>query len=222
MSVTDVAEDLVVAAPAGYLATKSMAPLSMRLYELESEGDRRREGAVRTGPPYEIAAKKVYASLGMELRAVPPGQAQRSPPELRTVGWPIGQGVASCTQVRVYSRGMNENLIVQDDWVPAACTLPTVEQPLRRADFDDLFAQDVLRVHQTSPQQIRFELRAAPDVAARAASLAVKETDCCSFFTFDLTITDGKVAMIVSTAPSHEPVLAAMAARAHAQVGANQ
>ncbi len=116
---------------------------------------------------------------------------------------------------------MDQELIVQDDWVPAACTLPTVEQPLRRAEFDDLFAKDVLSMEQTLAQEVRLELRAEPDVAARAAGLAAKETGCCSFFTFDLTITDGRVAMVVSTAPGHEPVLAALAARAHANAGAN-
>jgi hypothetical protein len=116
---------------------------------------------------------------------------------------------------------MTENLIARDDWVPSACTLPTVEQPLRRREFDDLFATDVLSVDQTSPQEVRFELRADPDVAGRAASLAARETGCCSFFTFDLTITDGGVAMVVSTAPTHEPVLAALVARAHAKGGAS-
>jgi hypothetical protein len=76
--------------------------------------------------------------------------------------------------------------------------------------------------HQTSPQELRFEFRIEPDVAARAASVAAKETGCCSFFTFDLTITDGEVAMIVTTTPTHEPVLAARAARFHAKAGANQ
>ncbi|SDY92841.1 hypothetical protein SAMN05661080_05050 [Modestobacter sp. DSM 44400] len=66
-AVTDVAEDLAVAAVAGYLATKAMEPVSMRLYELESEEDRQHEDAVRPGPPYELAAKKIAASLEAEL-----------------------------------------------------------------------------------------------------------------------------------------------------------
>lgn len=117
---------------------------------------------------------------------------------------------------------MNENLLAQDDWVPAACTLPTVEQPLRRAEFDDLFAQDVLVVDQTSPQSVRLELRAEPEAAGRAASLAARETSCCSFFTFDLTIADGEIIMVISTAPEHAPVLAALAARAHAKSGVHR
>jgi hypothetical protein len=111
------------------------------------------------------------------------------------------------------------NNLMADDWVPAACTLPTVDQPLRRAEFDDLFANDVLTVDQISPAEVRFELRADPEVAGRAASLAARETGCCSFFTFDLTITDGRLAMVVSTAPEHAPVLAALTARAQAKAG---
>lgn len=63
----DAAEDLVVAALAGYLGTKVMEPVSTRLYQLESETDRNREDAVRPGPPYEIAAKKISAKLGTPL-----------------------------------------------------------------------------------------------------------------------------------------------------------
>jgi hypothetical protein len=105
------------------------------------------------------------------------------------------------------------------DWVPSSCTLPTVEQPLRRAEFDALFADDVVSVDQTTPLDVRFELRADPEVAGRAANLAAKETGCCSFFTFDLTITDGTVGMVVSTESPHEAVLAALTARASTVIG---
>ena len=115
---------------------------------------------------------------------------------------------------------MTENLMADNDWVPAACTLPTAEQPLRRSEFDDLFAEDVFNVSRVSPLEIRLELRADSEVAARAASLAAKETGCCSFFTFDLVITDGTISMAVSTEPAHAAVLAALGARAQAKLGA--
>jgi len=114
---------------------------------------------------------------------------------------------------------MTENLIADDDWVPAACTLPTAEQPLRREEFDDFFAKDVLRVHQSSPLELRFDLRPDAEVAGRAARLATKETGCCSFFTFGLTITDGTGSLTVSTEPAHETVLAALGARAQSKLG---
>ena len=114
---------------------------------------------------------------------------------------------------------MTNDLMLDDDWIPAACTLPTVEQPLRRAEFDDLFAADVLSVHQPTRQELQFELRPDAEVAARAARLAAKEAGCCSFFTFGLTITEGVVLMTVLTEPAHETVLTALGARARAEVG---
>jgi len=116
---------------------------------------------------------------------------------------------------------MPENLKVDEDWVPDACTLPTVEQPLRRQEFDDLFAEDVISVDQTSARLVRLELRADPATAAHAARLAGMETACCSFFTFELTITDGRVSMAISTEAAHERVLGALGARAQARLGTN-
>lgn len=112
---------------------------------------------------------------------------------------------------------MTTNLL-GDDWVPRACTLPTVEQPTRRAEFDDLFAHDVLAVHRESSQRIVLDLRPDPDAAARAAGLAAKETGCCSFFAFDLAMADGAVSLRVETADAHRDVLAAFAARAEARL----
>ena len=37
--------------------------------------------------------------------------------------------------------------VIEPSWVPDACTLPTVEQPLRAKEFDDLFRDAVTAVH---------------------------------------------------------------------------
>lgn len=58
-------------------------------------------------------------------------------------------------------------------------------------------------------------------MAARAASLAAKETGCCSFFRFDLTLTAGKVAMVVTTDEPHETVLAALATSARSKIASS-
>ncbi|MBE1878349.1 hypothetical protein IHE71_21880 [Myceligenerans sp. TRM 65318] len=110
--------------------------------------------------------------------------------------------------------------MADDGWVPGACTLPTVERPLRRAEFDDLFALDVLAVIRESATRTRIDLRPDPETAARAATLAVREAGCCSFLTFDLAIGDGAVTLGVATGPAHREVLAALTARAESQVGA--
>lgn len=115
---------------------------------------------------------------------------------------------------------MSGNLItIDDDWVPSACTLPSVEQPLRRDEFDELFSQDVLTIAQTSPHEVRLALRADPEVASRAARLAAQESNCCSFFAFELTITSDEIALVVSTPPAQAAVLAALAARVQTMLG---
>ena len=106
-----------------------------------------------------------------------------------------------------------------DDWVPDACTLPTVEQPMRRDEFDDLFAHDVVAIHHESGGRLRVDLRPDPEVAARAAGLAARETGCCAFFSFYLAITAGAVSMVIEAAPAHADVLAALGARAETRAG---
>ena len=83
-ALADVTEDLAVAALAGYLATKAMEPVSMRLYELDSERDRQREDAVRPGPPYEIAARRSPPAPGWSCTASPCSVR----PWPCTTGWP--------------------------------------------------------------------------------------------------------------------------------------
>ena len=65
-AVTELAHDLPIATVAAYLGTKAMEPVAEKLYEWESEADRRREDAVRPGPPFEIAAAKTLRLLGRE------------------------------------------------------------------------------------------------------------------------------------------------------------
>lgn len=105
-------------------------------------------------------------------------------------------------------------------WVPAACTLPTAEQPLRSAEFDDLFARRVREVRREGRHRLTLVLDPDPDAAATAAGLAVRETGCCAFFAFDLRIAHEGVALSVTAEPAHAGVLAALADRAEALAGA--
>ncbi|HEX8093798.1 hypothetical protein [Jatrophihabitans sp.] len=104
-------------------------------------------------------------------------------------------------------------------WAPSTCTLPTTEQPLRLAEFDDLFARHVRQVRRVDATHLWLALTGGPEVAATAAGLAARETECCRFFTFELQIGDGALALGVSTGPAHADVLAALADRATALVG---
>lgn len=99
-------------------------------------------------------------------------------------------------------------------WVPPACTLPTAEQPLRLAEFDDLFAHAVRTVARPEPGRLTLRLEPTPEVAATVAGLAVEESGCCSFFTFGLTVADGTLELDVSVEAAHTEVLDAIERRA--------
>jgi hypothetical protein len=78
-------------------------------------------------------------------------------------------------------------------WVPVdACTLPTADQPLRVAEFDELFATS-LRAAQPSADgrpMARLLLGGDDTLGARVQRLADAETSCCSLFTFTVTRLD--------------------------------
>lgn len=105
-------------------------------------------------------------------------------------------------------------LDISGSWVPHSCTLPTVEQPVRTKEFDEVFAQAVQHLEQIDDTRLRFVLDATAAVAARVADLTVRETGCCSFFTFTLTAAAGTLHLDVTVAAGHRPVLDALAARA--------
>lgn len=97
--------------------------------------------------------------------------------------------LASWTRVRGYRHPVTDSPpAVVASRKPEACTLPTAQLPLRLAEFDDLFRADAVRVRRVDACQAEFELRADPAAAGRAAELAARETGCCSFFTFTLTV----------------------------------
>jgi len=67
MQIKQLLSDSALGMIGGYVGTKVMEPVSMKLYELEPEADRQQEDRVRPGPPYEIAAWKTTALLGLQL-----------------------------------------------------------------------------------------------------------------------------------------------------------
>ena len=102
--------------------------------------------------------------------------------------------------------------------VPDACTLPTVEQPVRLNEFDDLFAAAVRRVETLSPTHARLALTGGAGLAARVRDLTARETECCSFFTFTVTpepADDGAAVTLDIEVPArYAEVLASLAQRA--------
>ncbi|MFD4440071.1 hypothetical protein ACFWPK_09855 [Nocardia sp. NPDC058519] len=108
----------------------------------------------------------------------------------------------------------------QGDWVPDACTLPTVEQPIRVAEFDRFFAESVHNT--TRPAPTRLDLFLDTDAETVGRDLASRESNCCSFFTFDFDTTDADLVMQVGVPAAYVEVLDAFAARVEAANGARR
>lgn len=105
-----------------------------------------------------------------------------------------------------------------EGWVPSACTLPTVEQPLRLAEFDNLFRTAVHRATRTRETQL--DLVIAPASEASARDLADRESGCCSFFEFSFTPgADGSLVMGIGVPNRHIEVLDALHARVSSAIG---
>jgi hypothetical protein len=100
-------------------------------------------------------------------------------------------------------------------WAPVdACTLPTADQPLRVAEWDDLFATS-LRAVERGSTRARLVLSGDDGLATRVQRLADAETACCSFFTFTVTSLDrAGIALGIEVPPARADVLTALLKRA--------
>ncbi|SDU67099.1 thioredoxin family protein [Amycolatopsis keratiniphila] len=102
-------------------------------------------------------------------------------------------------------------------WVPAeACTLPSAEQPMRLAEFDELFAVSLLGVRREESDWLRLRLHGGAEVESRARDLAVREAECCSFFGFTVGRDGDQVVVDVRVPADKEVVLDGLAAQAEA------
>lgn len=99
----------------------------------------------------------------------------------------------------------------QTEWVPAACTLPTAEQPLRIAELDRLVASALRVQERPSVTLLRWHLDAAAEAATR--DLVARESTCCSFFTFTIAASPGAVRLDIEVPAEHADVLDALQAR---------
>jgi hypothetical protein len=98
--------------------------------------------------------------------------------------------------------------------VDDACTLPTVERPLRIAEFDELFATAVRDVERLAPGTVRMTLAGPASLEETVRDLAARETACCAFFTFTVTASADAVVLDIAVPPEQTPVLDALTDRA--------
>jgi hypothetical protein len=100
-------------------------------------------------------------------------------------------------------------------WVPTSCTLPTEQQPLRVAEWDQLFAERLNASSRPDRLRLHLVLAGGEGVEDRVRDLAGRESGCCSFFTFTVIPgPDGDVCLDVEVDPAHVTVLDALQVRA--------
>jgi hypothetical protein len=94
-----------------------------------------------------------------------------------------------------------------------ACTLPTVQRPLRLAEFDTLFRDSLVAVERDG-LTTRLRLAASPGLRARVADLTSRESSCCSFFDFAVDGDDDGLALSIRVPAARRDILDALSDRA--------
>jgi hypothetical protein len=97
-----------------------------------------------------------------------------------------------------------------DAWVPDACTLPTVDRPVRVAEFDELFGA-ALRSTRTTRTSLRIEF--GPTVAEWVRDLTDRESQCCAFFDFTIHTEPDRVILDIAVPETQRAILDAIEAR---------
>ena len=93
-----------------------------------------------------------------------------------------------------------------------ACTLPTVERPLRLAEFDALFA--LVESIEYDGNVARMHFSGPPTLHDQIVDLTERESQCCSFFTFAVDGTASEVDLGITAPAAHAEIVAALVARA--------
>jgi DNA-binding transcriptional MerR regulator len=91
---------------------------------------------------------------------------------------------------------------------PIVCTLSMDERPDRSNAWTELLERAVARESTATGVRLRFD--ADPKVVSRVADLAVKEAECCAFFSFTLTVDTRGVWLAVDAPADGRPVLDAL------------
>ena len=96
----------------------------------------------------------------------------------------------------------------------SSCMLPAADLPGRLAEFDAAFAAGLRHAEVVSPTHARLVFTADRAQAEALAGLLDRESQCCSFFTFDQRAQGDLVTVDVTVPPGHAETLAALAGRA--------
>jgi hypothetical protein len=95
-----------------------------------------------------------------------------------------------------------------------SCTLPAADLPGRLAEFDAAFAAGLRQAELVSPTHARLVFTADQAQSQALAGLLDRESQCCSFFTFDQRAEGDLVTVDVTVPPAHAETLTALTGRA--------
>jgi DNA-binding transcriptional MerR regulator len=99
-------------------------------------------------------------------------------------------------------------VVAAQDAPAIACSLDAGSVPDRISDWQALVARAVSRA--PAPGGVALEFVASPALVAEVARLAAAEQDCCTFFTFTLTMTTGRLRLGVEAPDDAADIVAAM------------
>jgi len=99
---------------------------------------------------------------------------------------------------------------LEEAWIPAACTLPNLQKPLREAEWESLLRSTLRSQARLSPTQLQWRFDHACAEAVR--DLAARELACCSFFAFEFASAGAELCVEVRVPPEHVAVLDALVA----------
>jgi hypothetical protein len=102
---------------------------------------------------------------------------------------------------------------MEDLMTTDACTMPTSERPLRLAEFDQLFAENVRRVERR-PDGVTLHLSGTRGLRRKVEELTNRESECCTFFSFSVAGNDERLTLGISVPPMRREILDGVAARA--------
>ena len=67
MQIREAIADMGIGLASGFVGTKLLEPVSMKLYEWEPDEARNQEVSVRPGPPFQFAADTAIERLGLDV-----------------------------------------------------------------------------------------------------------------------------------------------------------
>jgi DNA-binding transcriptional MerR regulator len=91
---------------------------------------------------------------------------------------------------------------------PIACTLSLEERPARANAWSELLAHAT--ECESTATGIRLRFAADPQLMSTVSELAIREAECCAFFSFTLTVDARGVWLAVDAPPDGRPVLDAL------------